>query len=89
VSRPETQAPRTPSSLTETPAGFRPRANNPGAGRRQGTPNGPQGAAPPSAGRAPGAARAEKTVVLTETTLGNGYLGSRIDEERSEMRYLV
>lgn len=24
-----------------------------------------------------------------ETTLGNGYLGSRIDEERSEMRYLV
>lgn len=25
----------------------------------------------------------------TLTTLGNGYLGSRIDEERSEMRYLV
>lgn len=25
----------------------------------------------------------------SETTLGNGYLGSRIDEERSEMRYLV
>lgn len=25
----------------------------------------------------------------TKTTLGNGYLGSRIDEERSEMRYLV
>lgn len=23
------------------------------------------------------------------TTLGNGYLGSRIDEERSNMRYLV
>lgn len=23
------------------------------------------------------------------TTLGNGYLGSRIDEERSKMRYLV
>ena len=23
------------------------------------------------------------------TTLDNGYLGSRIDEERSEMRYLV
>lgn len=23
------------------------------------------------------------------TTLGNGYLGSRIDEERSEMRYVV
>jgi hypothetical protein len=22
-------------------------------------------------------------------TLGNGYLGSRIDEERSEMRYVV
>ncbi|PPZ38291.1 hypothetical protein C5P26_26495, partial [Escherichia coli] len=25
----------------------------------------------------------------TRTTLGNGYLGSRIDEERSKMRYLV
>lgn len=24
-----------------------------------------------------------------KTTLGNGYLGSRIDEERSEMRYVV
>jgi hypothetical protein len=23
------------------------------------------------------------------TTLNNGYLGSRIDEERSEMRYVV
>ena len=28
-------------------------------------------------------------VVLFTTTLGNGYLGSRIDEERSKMRYLV
>ena len=26
---------------------------------------------------------------LIHTTLGNGYLGSRIDEERSKMRYLV
>lgn len=26
---------------------------------------------------------------ISITTLGNGYLGSRIDEERSEMRYLV
>ena len=26
---------------------------------------------------------------LKEMTLGNGYLGSRYDEERSEMRYLV
>jgi hypothetical protein len=26
---------------------------------------------------------------LIDMTLGNGYLGSRIDEERSEMRYLV
>uniref|UniRef100_A0A8B9UUP7 Uncharacterized protein n=1 Tax=Anas zonorhyncha TaxID=75864 RepID=A0A8B9UUP7_9AVES len=26
---------------------------------------------------------------LIDTTLGNGYLGSRIDEERSKMRYLV
>ena len=24
-----------------------------------------------------------------KTTLNNGYLGSRIDEERSEMRYVV
>lgn len=28
-------------------------------------------------------------VITIATTLGNGYLGSRIDEERSEMRYLV
>ncbi|WZZ14973.1 hypothetical protein YC2023_108062 [Brassica napus] len=27
--------------------------------------------------------------VKSKTTLGNGYLSSRIDEERSEMRYLV
>jgi len=27
--------------------------------------------------------------MCVETTLGNGYLGSRYDEERSEMRYLV
>lgn len=27
--------------------------------------------------------------ILHKMTLGNGYLGSRIDEERSEMRYLV
>ena len=27
--------------------------------------------------------------VLTYKTLGNGYLGPRIDEERSKMRYLV
>jgi hypothetical protein len=27
--------------------------------------------------------------IVNFTTLGNGYLGSRIDEERSEMRYLV
>ncbi|CAN7087952.1 unnamed protein product, partial [Brassica rapa subsp. narinosa] len=27
--------------------------------------------------------------VKSKTTLGNGYLGSRIDEERSKMRYLV
>ena len=26
---------------------------------------------------------------LKKMTLGNGYLGSRIDEERSEIRYLV
>lgn len=27
--------------------------------------------------------------MLINMTLGNGYLGSRIDEERSKMRYLV
>jgi len=27
--------------------------------------------------------------MLTKTTLNNGYLGSRNDEERSEMRYVV
>ena len=31
----------------------------------------------------------ESTSNLNKKTLGNGYLGSRIDEERSEMRYLV
>ena len=36
-------------------------------------------------GRPPPASRSYKI----DTTLGNGYLGSRIDEERSEMRYLV
>jgi hypothetical protein len=30
-----------------------------------------------------------RTLYKTITTLSNGYLGSRIDEERSEMRYLV
>ena len=30
-----------------------------------------------------------RQVITITTTLGNGYLGSRIDEERSEMRYLV
>ncbi|KAJ1383250.1 hypothetical protein SESBI_43574 [Sesbania bispinosa] len=29
------------------------------------------------------------TSLLNTMTLGNGYLGSCIDEERSEMRYLV
>ncbi|CAL6281827.1 unnamed protein product [Bathycoccus prasinos] len=31
----------------------------------------------------------EKREVLTEITLNNGCLGSRNDEERSEMRYVV
>ena len=40
---------------------------------------------------APETVRAGGVVVFkyVKTTLGNGYLGSRIDEERSEMRYLV
>lgn len=33
--------------------------------------------------------RARRRLRYVKTTLGNGYLGSRIDEERSEMRYLV
>jgi len=30
-----------------------------------------------------------EALCYTEMTLDNGYLGSRIDEERSKMRYLV
>jgi hypothetical protein len=37
----------------------------------------------------PRRAREEPRFDRNEMTLGNGYLGSRIDEERSEMRYLV
>ncbi len=33
--------------------------------------------------------RREEKEVLTEITLNNGCLGSRNDEERSEMRYVV
>ena len=36
-----------------------------------------------------GAPSALASYELFKTTLGNGYLGFRIDEERSEMRYLV
>lgn len=40
---------------------------------------------------APGTVRGRdaKRSPIIITTLGNGYLGSRIDEERSELRYLV
>ena len=31
----------------------------------------------------------ERSASPTQTTLNNGYLGSRNDEERSEMRYLM
>ena len=31
----------------------------------------------------------EPVTLKTKTTLNNGYLGSQIDEERSEMRYVV
>jgi len=31
----------------------------------------------------------DRSCVEPRTTLNNGYLGSRIDEERSEMRYVV
>ena len=41
-------------------------------------------------GRAGLGSRPRRSFLLgTEMTLGNGYLGSRIDEERSEMRYVV
>lgn len=36
-----------------------------------------------------GVAVGMRRILKVKTTLGNGYLGSRIDEERSEMRYLV
>lgn len=61
------------------------RANEPRRGMRQGILN------EASSPRTPFADRVGATGCLANviTTLGNGYLGSRIDEERSEMRYLV
>ncbi|GLT32086.1 hypothetical protein SLA2020_067760 [Shorea laevis] len=62
------------SSSTHAPS------NEPRRGPCQGKPTGRL--VPAHAGCVP-------LATLTKTTLGNGYLGSRIDEEHSEMRYLV
>ncbi|GLT35345.1 hypothetical protein SLA2020_098090 [Shorea laevis] len=62
------------------PSPSRAPANKPRCGPRQGKPTGRL--VPTHAGSAP-------LATLTKTTLGNKYLGSRIDEERSKMRYLV
>lgn len=56
---------------------------NPGAGRAKEL---ERIACPPPRSRRAGG---RSIPVVFTTTLGNGYLGSRIDEERSEMRYLV
>ena len=58
---------------------------NPRRLRRQGTLRLPRAAERPAC--LPLSARSDD--ILIHTTLGNGYLGSRIDEERSKMRYLV
>jgi len=39
--------------------------------------------------RSEAVSRRPRLATKTEKTLNNGYLGSRIDEERSEMRYVV
>src|SRR6185312_5977971 len=57
---------------------------NPRRRRRQGTLILPCSGHVRPAGHAPC-----NVAILTNTTLGNRYLGSRIDEERSKMRYLV
>jgi len=72
--------PRPPTSAKEG----RGRNRTHGAERRQGTPLLPSAGLRP-ARRPPPASDA----IVIHTTLGNGYLGSRIDEERSKMRYLV
>ena len=33
--------------------------------------------------------RTRNPIIIRNTTLSNGYLGSRNDEERSEMRYVM
>lgn len=79
-------------------------SERPRAGLGAGAPGAPQQPIPGAPGakdqqqsgaRAPAARErcrppcARPTRLSIGTTLGNGYLGSRIDEERSEMRYLV
>ena len=63
------------------------RTNEPRRKPRQGTPNELAFTPRPRDGVRSGCV--SYSVLYVKTTLGNGYLGSRIDEERSEMRYLV
>jgi hypothetical protein len=66
-------------------AAFSAAQTNPGAKSRQGSSNELALPCRPRDGVRLGVRR----ILYVKTTLGNGYLGSRIDEERSEMRYLV
>lgn len=61
------------------------RLNEPRRGKRQGKHKTLLASRSPRSRCAP----EDRACVEFKTTLGNGYLGSRIDEERSKMRYLV
>lgn len=73
-------SPETPSTV----GGPFPAPTNPGADRAK---DHEQKRVPPLPD--PGRGGDVASFLRNRTTLGNGYLGSRIDEERSEMRYLV
>ena len=71
--------PRPPCGRGDLPANRTPARNAPRKSNQESHAGGPGHGVPP----------ASALYELFKTTLGNGYLGSRIDEERSEMRYLV
>lgn len=86
TSHPCRRAPARHAAPPEPPAGKGGAAKkNPRRPGRQGTPVLPPA---PRSGR-PAFRSQGSGYTLIDTTLGNGYLGSRIDEERSKMRYLV
>ena len=83
--------PPVPSSSPPLPRGRGGSRTDRGAAKEPTAPKASRNTAMPRAppGRPWPAGGAPRYDELTHTTLGNGYLGSRIDEERSEMRYLV